>query len=161
MAKPVERIMVYIDGTEESIVAAQYAIVLAKTLDAELYALYIINIKALEELLRAKIFLKEEEYEYERDLREDAKRYLRHVEELGSRKSVDVKKISLEGSVYTELLNAVKDYGIDLLVLKELSHVRSRREEFYDESERAMRAVPCSVLIVKDEERVWELYESI
>ncbi|RLE11113.1 universal stress protein [Candidatus Aerophobetes bacterium] len=161
MAKPVERIMVYIDGTEESIVAAQYAIVLAKTLDAELYALYIINIKALEELLRAKIFLKEEEYEYERDLREDAKRYLRHVEELGSRKSVDVKKISLEGSVYTELLNAVKEYGIDLLVLKELSHVRSRREEFYDESERAMRAVPCSVLIVKDEERVWELYESI
>jgi len=161
VAKPVERIMVYIDGTEESIVAAQYAIVLAKTLDAELYALYIINIKALEELLRAKIFLKEEEYEYERDLREDAKRYLRHVEELGSRKSVDVKKISLEGSVYTELLNAVKDYGIDLLVLKELSHVRSRREEFYDESERAMRAVPCSVLIVKDEERVWELYESI
>jgi len=161
VAKPVERIMVYIDGTEESIVAAQYAIVLAKTLDAELYALYIINIKALEELLRAKIFLKEEEYEYERDLREDAKRYLRHVEELGSRKSVDVKKISLEGSVYTELLNAVKEYGIDLLVLKELSHVRSRREEFYDESERAMRAVPCSVLIVKDEERVWELYESI
>lgn len=161
MAKPVERIMVYIDGTEESITAAQYAIVLAKTLDTELYALYIINIKALEELLRARIFLKEEEYEYERDLREDAKRYLRHVEELGARKSVEVRKISLEGSVYTELLNAVKEYEIDLLVLKELSHVRSRREEFYDESERAMRAVPCSVLVVKDEERVWELYESL
>ena len=161
MAKPIERIMVYIDGTEESITAAQYAIVLAKTLNAELFALYIINIKALEELLRARIFLKEEEYEYERDLREDAKRYLRHVEELGSRKSVEVKKVSLEGSVYTELLNAVKEYEIDLLVMKEFSHVRSRREEFYDESERAMRAVPCSVLIVKDEERVWDLYESL
>ena len=161
MGKIIERIMVYIDGTEESITAAQYAIVLARTLDAELYALYVVNVKALEELLRARIFLKEEEFEYERDLKEDAKRYLRHVEELGSRKSVEVKRISLEGSVYTEIIKAVKEYDIDLIVFKELSHVRSRREEFYDESERAMRAVPCSVLIVKDEERVWELYESL
>ena len=50
---------------------------------------------------------------------------------------------------------------IDLLVIGELSRIRSRRDEFYDESERAMRTAGCSVLIVKDEDRVWEMYESL
>jgi nucleotide-binding universal stress UspA family protein len=55
----------------------------------------------------------------------------------------------------------VKDDEIDLLIIGELSHIRSRRDEFYDETERAMREVPCSVLIVKDEDRVWELFDSL
>ncbi len=57
--------------------------------------------------------------------------------------------------------NKIREHGIDLLVIGELSHVRSRRDEFYNEAERAMRNVPCSVLIVKDEDRVWELFESL
>jgi hypothetical protein len=42
-----------------------------------------------------------------------------------------------------------------------LSRIRSRRDEFYDETERAMRTVACSVLIVKDEDRVWEMFEAL
>jgi nucleotide-binding universal stress UspA family protein len=65
------------------------------------------------------------------------------------------------GNVHQEIVNRVREDHIDLLVIGELSHIRSRRDEFYDEAERAMRAVPCSVFIVKDEERVWELYNSM
>jgi len=50
---------------------------------------------------------------------------------------------------------------VDLLVIGELSRIRSRRDEFYDEAERAMRNVGCSVLIVKDEDKVWEMYQSL
>jgi hypothetical protein len=39
--------------------------------------------------------------------------------------------------------------------------VRSRRDELYDEADRAMRSVTCSVLVVKDEERVLQLYDSL
>ena len=66
-----------------------------------------------------------------------------------------------KGSVHKEVLEAVKEADVDLLMIAELSRIRSRRDEFYDESERAMRAVPCSVLIVKDEDRVWEMYEAL
>jgi len=62
---------------------------------------------------------------------------------------------------YKELIDSVKDENIDLLVIGELSRIRSRRDEFYDENERAMRSATCSVLIVKDEDKVWELYESL
>jgi nucleotide-binding universal stress UspA family protein len=50
---------------------------------------------------------------------------------------------------------------VDLLVIGELSRIRSRRDEFYDETERAMRSVPCSVLIVKDEDAVYDMYEAL
>lgn len=153
--------MVYIDGTEQSITAAQYAVCLARYLEAELSALYVINTKALEDLVRARIFLREEEEEYERDLKEDAKRYLNHVRELGQKKGIVVELKSTMGNVHQEIVKAVKEDDIDLLVVGEISKIRSRRDEFYDETDRAMRSVPCSVLIVKDEDRVWELYESL
>lgn len=158
---PIKKMMVYIDGTEQSITAAQYAICLARAINAELVALYIINTKALEDLLKASIFLKEEQVEYQRDLTEDAQRYLNHVSELARSKNVDVKTRSCSGNVHQEMVAAVKEEAVDLLVIGELSRIRSRRDEFYDETERAMRVVPCSVLIVKDEDRVWELFQSL
>jgi nucleotide-binding universal stress UspA family protein len=153
--------MVYVDGTEQSITAAQYAICLTRFVGAELTAFYVVNTKALEDLLKARIFLKEEQLEYERDLEEDAKRYLNHVRELARNKGMAIETVSTTGSVYQEIMKKIKEDDIDLLVIGELSRIRSRRDEFYDEAERAMRSVPCSVLIVKDEDRVWDLYDSL
>lgn len=161
MNSPIKKIMVYIDGTEQSITAAQFAICLARFHNAELLAYYVINTKALDELLKASIFLKDEQMEYEHDLEEDAKRYLNYIQELARAKNTLITTKSQTGSVYQEIVNAVKEEDIDLLIIGELSRIRSRRDEFYDETERAMRSAPCSVLIVKDEEYVLELYESL
>jgi nucleotide-binding universal stress UspA family protein len=153
--------MVYIDGTEQSITAAQYAICLASFSGAELIAHYVINTRAMEDLLKARIFLPDEELEYEHDMEADAERYLNYVNELAIAKGVTIIKKLSSGSVNKEIVNAVRDEHIDLLVVGELSHIRSRRDEFYDETERAVRSVGCSVLIVKDPDKVWELYESL
>ncbi|HUT66549.1 MAG TPA: universal stress protein [Spirochaetota bacterium] len=161
MDSPIEKIMVYIDGTEQSITAAQYALCLTRVTGAQLIALYVIDTKALDDLLKARIFLKEEQMEYERDLEDDSKRYLNHVRELAQQKGMRVETKSVMGSVYREIVREVKEEGIDLLIIGELSRIKSRRDEFYDQTERAMRAVRCSVLIVKNEDRVWELYESL
>ena len=161
MDSPIEKIMVYIDGTEQSITAAQYALCLTRVTGAQLIALYVIDTKALDDLLKARIFLKEEQMEYERDLEDDSKRYLNHVRDLAQQKGMRVETKSVMGSVYREIVREVKEEGIDLLIIGELSRIKSRRDEFYDQTERAMRAVRCSVLIVKNEDRVWELYESL
>lgn len=161
MDGPIEKIMVYIDGTEQSIAAAQYALCLTRVTGAQLIALYVIDTKALDDLLKARIFLKEEQMEYERDLEDDSKRYLNHVRELAQQKGIRVETKSVMGSVYREIVREVKEEGIDLLIIGELSRIKSRRDEFYDQTERAMRAVRCSVLIVKNEDRVWDLYESL
>ena len=161
MNGPIKKILVYVDGTESSITAAQYAVVLSRATGAELAALYVVNTRALEDLLKARIFIEAEEQEYKRDLEADASRYLNHVRSLARKKGQAVEAVSVSGAVQQEIKRYVQENEIDLLVIGELSHVRSRRDEFYNEAERAMRSVSCSVLIVKDEDRVWELYDTL
>ena len=161
MNSPIKKIMVFIDGSEQSITAAQFALCIGKFTGADIIAFYVINTKALDDLLKARIFLKEEQLEYEHDLEEDAKRYLNHVEEIAREKGINIETKSVMGSVHQEVVKVVKEEGVDLLVIGELSRIRSRRDEFYDENERAMRAVPCSVLIVKDEDNVWEHFNAL
>jgi nucleotide-binding universal stress UspA family protein len=153
--------MVYIDGTEQSITAAQYAICLASSSGAELIACYVVNIRAMEELLKARIFLQDEQVEYEHDMEADAERYLNYVNDLALKKGLSITKKQSRGSVHKEIINIVNDEKVDLLIVGELSRIRSRRDEFYDETERAIRMVNCSVLIVKDQDKVWEMYESL
>lgn len=161
MEGPIRRILVYIDGTEEAITAAQYAICLAKNTGASLHALYVINTRALNDLVKARIFLDSEEAEYHRDLETDADRYLKHVDKMARRKGLEVRLEKCNGTVHQEIKKMVEKIDADILVIGELSHIRSRRDEFYNETERAMRLVQCSVLMVKDEERVWDLYDAI
>ena len=161
MSNPIKKIMVYVDGTEQSVTAAQYAICLASFSGAELIAYYVINTRAVEDLLKARIFLKDEQVEYEHDMEADAERYLNYINELAVKKGVSVSKKRSRGSVHKEIVDSIETDEVDLLVIGELSRIRSRRDEFFDETERAMRAVSCSVLIVKDEDRVWEMYESL
>ena len=160
MGGPIERIMVYVDGTEQSITAAQYALCLAQATRAELIALDVINTRALGDLVRTRIFLEEEQAEYQQDLEADAQRYLNHVQTMAQQKGVSVKTVSVSGAIHTEIQSQIRELEADLLVIGELSRIRSRRDEFYNEVERAMRGVTCSVLIVKDEERVWELFDA-
>ncbi len=161
MSRPIRKIMVYIDGSEQSITAAQYAIVLAKTLGSELYALYVVDTRALAELVKSHIFLDSEQDEYRRDLEGDATRYLNHVRELARRKGVAVTTEKSSGAVNVEIKNKVAEFGVDLLVIGDIPQIRSRRDELYNETERAMRSVPFPVLIAKGEDRIWDLYEAL
>ena len=160
MIGPIKNVLVYVDGTEESVTAAQYAVLLAGSVGASLGALYVVNTRALNDLVKTRIFLREEQEEYQRDIEADADKYLDHVRDLGRRHGVTVETIKATGSVFQEIKRITKENEIDLLVIGELSRIRSRRDEFFNEAERAMRSVKCSVLIVKDEDRVWDLFET-
>lgn len=161
MMKPIKRIMVYVDGSEQSITAAQYAVVLAKTLGAELHALYVVDTRALAELVKSRIFIDSEQEEYRRDLESDAERYLNHVRDLGRRKGVIVSVEKSSGAVNVEIKAKALERGVDLLVIGDIPQIRSRRDELYNETERAMRTVPFPVLLAKGEDKIWDLYEAL
>lgn len=161
MKRPIKQIMVYVDGSEQSITAAQYAVVLAKTLGAELHALYVVDTRALAELVKSRIFIDSEQEEYRRDLESDAERYLNHVRELGRRKGVPVSVEKSSGAVNVEIKAKALERGVDLLVIGDIPQIRSRRDELYNETERAMRTVPFPVLLAKGEDKIWDLYEAL
>lgn len=160
MPRLIEKVLVYVDGSEQSITAAQYALCLAKSTGAALSVVYVVNTRALDDLVKASIFLMEEQEEYARDIEADALKYLNLINDMAQRSGVTVETISRKGSVHQEIISVVREKGIDLLIIGELSRIRSRRDELYNDTERAMRMVNCSVLIVKDEDRVNDLFET-
>ena len=161
MKDPISKILVYVDGSESSISAAMYAIALAKSTGATLTALYVINTRALNDLVKARIFIQEEEAEYHRDLEQDAERYLKHVRKLAEEKGIDISTVSKSGTIHREIKNEIKENDYDMLILGGISNIRSRRDEFFNETDRAMRSVNCPVLVIKDEEKVWDIFEYI
>ena len=157
-AAPIQSILVYIDGSEESLVACEYGILLARSVHARLSAVYVVNTGALNDLRKSHILLAAEEADYTRDIKEDARRYLEHAARTAASKGVEIQTIKTSGSIHQEVLKVIDENKIDLLLLGELPRVRSRLDEYYNEAERLMRSAPCSVLIVKDEDRVEELF---
>ncbi len=157
----IKRILLYVDGSEECVTAAQYAIALAKRIDAELRALYIVNMSLLKELLKARIFVKIEEMDYEQDLTQDGKRYLNYISELARSKGVEIKTELAKGVVNREVIKKIEEWGIDLLVMGELEPVLSRADTFHRENELIFRKAKCSVLIVKDANRVERIYNTV
>ncbi len=161
MDGPIQRIMVYVDGTEESISAAEYAIALSLQTGAQLLAAFIVNTRALLELRKARIFLESEAEEYQKDIESDSRRYLDLVRNLAQSKGVTVQTLTRSGNVHEEMKRLVKEERIDLLCIGDISSIRSRRDEMYDETDRTFRSVSCSVVVVRDHDRVSEIFESI
>lgn len=161
MDGPIQRIMVYVDGSEESISATEYAIALCLRTGAALTAAFVVNTRALSELRRARIFLESEAEEYLEDIERDCRRYLDLVSNLAQSKGVTVETFPRRGNVHEEMKRLVKEQHIDLLCIGDISDIRSRRDEMYDEADRTFRGVPCSVLVVRDPDRVSDIFEAI
>lgn len=158
---PIQRLLLYVDGSEECITAAQYGIALARKTGAEVRAVYVVNISLLEELVKARIFIKVEEMDYQQDLEQDGKRYLHYIKEMAESKGVTVQTELLKGIVNKEVIKKIEEWNTDLLVMGELEEVHSRTDTYHDEAELIARKAKCSVLIVKNAAAVERMFESL
>jgi len=161
MASPIRKILVTIAGDGVSIITAKYAICIAKSLGSELFVQYVVNTKALEDLLKARVFIKIESMEYERELEEQGNRYLTNIKQLADAKGIKINAILSKGVIHDEVVKTVQKLGIDMLVMGELKELTSRRDSFYDEGERIFREAKCPVLVVKGGEEIEKMYENL
>jgi len=158
---PIQKMLLYVDGSEECITAAQYAIILAKKTGAELRAVYVVNVSVLEELVKARIFVKMEEMDYEQDLEQDGNRYLNYITELARKKDVLIHTELIKGVVNKVVVDKLTEWGIDLMIMGELDPILSRKDAYHDEAELIFRKAKCPVLVVKDANRVERLYDAL
>ncbi len=161
MSNPLGTIMLYIDGSESSITAAQLAITMAKEYGSTLRVMYVVNENLLTELLRAKIFVQMEKMDYERDLEEDGKRYLNYIVKLADRKGLQIETVLGKGVVHEEVTREVDDCSADLLIQGELGEVLSLRDSFYEEGERILRKVKCPVMVVRGRDRIERMFDDL
>ncbi len=159
MIKPLfSNILVAITGSDASILAAKYAIIMAKLYRCQLSAVYVVDTATIRQLTLSKIFIQEESQEYEQSLEANGDRYLSFVDELAKAKNVKIEKDLRRGAVYTEILSAADEKGADLIVLGGWEKDRSSRDIISHAHREIMVNAKCSVLLVK-EPNIDQLYK--
>jgi nucleotide-binding universal stress UspA family protein len=151
MIKPVfSHIIAAVTGSDTSIMAAKYAIIMAKQYHCRLSAVYVVDTATIRQLTLSKIFIQEESQEYENSLEANGERYLSFVEELARAKGIKIERDIRHGAVYTEILQAADEKKADLIVLGGYEKDRSARDIISNSHREIMVNAKCSVLLVKE-----------
>lgn len=144
-----------------SLVTAKYAIYIAKVFQAKLIAVYVVDKKALQELVKTRIFLDVEAMEYEREIENQGKIFLDRFKNMAESKEVSFEGVEVKGVVHTEVVNKIREVNAELLIMGELKEAISIKDTFYNEGALIFYEAPCPVLVVKNREYVERLYQSI
>ena len=144
----IDRILVVSRMTKYCAEAVQQGISLARKFDAELILIHVMhNPFGLEGWNLPMVSLKKD---YQK-LLEEAKRDLDRLVAKEKEKGLPVTEIIREGEPTREIVAAVKEYRIDLMIL--LAHQEGRLEHFLfgSSNEELIRRMPCSIMLVKKE----------
>ncbi|MDP3179143.1 MAG: universal stress protein [Spirochaetaceae bacterium] len=149
MKGPLKKLLVVVNGAESSILAAKYAIALAKSYGASVTAAYTVDTATIRQLSMSRIFVDEESAEYERSLEETGKRYLAFVEELAKAKGQSVSTLLLKGSIAGEIVKAAEEIGADCIVIGGGERDSSYRDVIVEANREIARLSTCPILGVK------------
>jgi universal stress protein A len=132
-----------------------YGISLARSCKAELYFIHIIhNPFGLEGWNLPMMSLEDEYYKLLEETKEDLDKIVAREQKNG----LKIRGLIKEGPPTEEILKAIKEESIDLLIMhaheeSRMEHLESRLENFLfgASKEQIIRKMPCSVLLVKQE----------
>lgn len=157
MIKPLfQKIVVAVNGSESSIHAAMYGILLSKQYKCELKAIYVADTSTLRQLTMSKIFIEEESIEYEQQLENDGKRYLQYLEKLAKEKGIKIQTELKKGAIWAELIKSAEDFGANLILVggKEHQNDSARNLIQLDKISRTnseiIGSASCNVLVVNE-----------
>src|SRR5574344_844317 len=87
-----KKIIVAINGSQSSIHAAMYAIMMAKSYNLALKVVYVVDTATIKYLTMNKFFITEEKEEFEKKLKIDGEHYLNSIEMLSFSKGIKIEK---------------------------------------------------------------------
>jgi nucleotide-binding universal stress UspA family protein len=152
MKQIVKKLLVAVSGSDSSINAAKYSIMLAKTFKFEIVLVYVVDTFTLKELLLSKIFIEEESREFEKNMVANGDRYLAYVEDLAAGKGVKVEKKLKTGNIAAMILETSEEVDADMIILGGWDVNRSKRDLVSKSHMEVLLDSKHPVLIVKEEE---------
>ena len=160
MIRPLYRkVLVLINGSEASIQAAMYGILMSKLYKCELKAVYVVDSETLKQLKSNKFFVAQESKEYEESLTSDGKKYLEYVENLSKSKGVKIATELKNGSVWSETVSLATEMEADLILLGGSNSKTKDKNDVLSSSYREILInAPCSVQLVR-ENMIDQLYK--
>jgi len=155
----ISHIVTAVTGTDASILAAKYAIVMAKQYHCKLTAVYVVDTATIRQLTLSKIFIQEEAADYEKSLENNGDRYLAFVDELAHAKGVKAEKIIRKGAIFTEVIHVADEKKADIIVLGGWEKDKNPRDIIGHSHREIMSNAKCSVILVK-EPKIEQIYKN-
>ncbi len=155
-----QNLVLAVSGSDASIHAAKYAILMAKLYRCKLTAVYVVDTATLRQLLITKIFVEDESSEYQKNLEANGERYLGYVEELAKKKGVSIEKELRHGAIYTEILKVADERSADIIILGGWEKERSARDIISEAHKEILINAKCTVLVVKEQD-IEDLYKQL
>ena len=154
MIKPLfQKIVVAVNGSEQSIEASMYAIMMAKTLKCEMKAVYVVDTATLKQLEMLKFLHSVECSRYQERLNNDGERYLASVVQLAKEKGVKIQTEMRHGAVWAEIEKCADEFGADLILLGAKRFGNSlQRDKISATNSEIIGSSTRNVLVVKDRE---------
>ena len=151
MIKPIfQKVLVLINGSQASIHAAQYGMLMAKLYHCALKAVYVVDVATLKQLTLSKFFVAEESSEYESSLTADGNRYLS--------KGIKIQTELLRGGIWAETVKAADEFGANLILLGGIEKGSGSDDMLRGSYRHIMENATCSVLCV-NEKQIEQLYK--
>ena len=113
----VKKLLVAINGSDISIRAAMYAVMLARTYKTELKFVYVIDSATIRYLGMNQMLAKDEQVDYKVDLAYEGQNYLEYAVGLAASKGVVAQSELKDGSVVTEIIKCAKDFEADMILI--------------------------------------------
>ncbi|HTY75945.1 MAG TPA: universal stress protein [Candidatus Nanoarchaeia archaeon] len=143
-SETIQKILVPTDGSDYSMRAAEYAISIAKTHDAQITITYVIDEVVIDQ------FSKPEEREtVESELKTDGQRYIHYVIGLAEKEAVKSTSMLVKGRPFEQIVNLAKSLNVDLIVMGTYGRRGAERILIGSVAERVIEYSPCPVLVVK------------
>ncbi len=159
MIKPLfQKAIVAVNGSDQSLHAAMYGIMMASQYKIELEAVYVVDSATIKQLEMSRIFFAEEAQHYETSLKKDGEKYLNYVSDLALQKKVKISTRLCEGAVWSEVLKAADEFKADLILLggKEHGNASIRSIVHHDKASaintEIIGSANCNVLVVRKPE---------
>jgi len=150
MKSLIQTVVVAVSGSEASLNAAKYGILLARLLRVRLVGVYVVDTATLRELLLSRIFVEEESAEYQKSLEDNGHRYLNYVQDMAAKKGVQMEKVMRRGAISTEIVEAAEETGADLILLGGFEESKGIHDVLSRQRREIVRNARCSVLVVKE-----------
>ncbi|WP_290814329.1 universal stress protein [Halovivax sp.] len=145
-----DTILVPTDGSDIAETAIDHALDLAQRYDADVHALYVVDIGAVDISLGTEQVdrIKAGRFEEMPELQERARRATGSVVEKGDALGISVTEAVQAGSPHRQIANYADDHGVDLIVMGSAGRGGVRRALLGSVAERTLRTTHVPVLVV-------------
>ncbi len=145
-----KRLLLVIDGSQESDSATEYALRLAAKLGSELHVAYVVDTATMDYLQQMRIFVSEERAELEESIRAKGHSYLKRAELLAKSAGIAVTTEILHGRFSKVVVAYVRDAQIDGVIVGGKRGIYRDKDISTVERELLLELSPVPVTLVKE-----------